>query len=405
MASLERHDEVVTSLRAAPPLPSVTLLVAVTALGAFSMHIILPALPGMARLFGTSESTMQWAVSAALIGVAVGQLVHGPLSDRLGRRPVLIGGTAVYAIASLLCAFAWSSDALIAGRALQAFGACTGMVVGRAIIRDCYAGARSASLIGYVTMAMAICNLASPAVGAYLDAAFGWRSIFIVISIAGMAVLIACALGLAETNRDPSPRLGVAPIVTDLLALLRSRPFVAYALNTAFAMASWFAFVAEAPFVLASVYGRPAIEYGFYVPLVTAGYVLGNFVAGRYSQRFGLERMVAGGMAIALAGTALIAFAWLWALPDPLAIFLPMALGAIGTGIFMPNAMAAALGADRRIAGAASGLMGFLQMMVSAGAVWLVGQVRDDSLAPMIAVVLGTLALSLAVLWLRPRGT
>lgn len=389
-----------TGERRLPPLP---LLVAATAIGPFSLHILIPAMPGLVAAFGTDYATIQLTLTLYLVGISAAQMVYGPLSDRFGRRPVLIGGLSLYLAATAFCLFAASITVLIAGRVLQAVGGCAGMVVGRAIIRDVQGQDRAASTIGYVTMVMTIGSSLAPCVGGYLDHALTWRGIFAFLAVGGIAV-VGFAYGfLPETNRQPQSRIDGSSIWRHFGQLIRSRVFLGYAGHTAFNMAGWYAFLAAAPYVMVKIFDRPQTDYGLYIILVMAGYIVGNYIAGRWSVRFGGYHMIVAGILISMVSTAMLLALTVAGMLTPILLFASMSLIILGSGISMPSANAGAISVNPRIAGAASGVLGFLQMTISAIGTLLVGYLHDGTELPMVVVIVGAMTVSAAALILIGR--
>ena len=385
-----------------PRLPPFWLVVLVAVLGPFSFHIVIPALPLLVSEFGIEFDAAQRTLTAYLIGISGGQLIYGPLSDRFGRRPVLLGGVALYLVASLACATAQSIEALIALRLLQGATGCAGHVLSRAIIRDCYPRDRAASLMGYATMTMASCASFSPLIAALIQERWGWRMNFYLLSGVSAFALLCALRWLNETKLDRLEGQGPARLFGNYVMLLRSPAYLAYALSSAFAMSAWYGFVAGAPYVLTRLLGQPPIAYGKYILIVLAGYVAGNFVAGRFSVRWGGARMITVGQTLAMIGVAIQLVLLFTVTLTPLVLFLPMALIIFASGLFLPNANAGALSTHPQLAGSASGLSGFLQMGFSALATVVLGSALSDSEAPLIALTVGTSVLSaLSMLLLR----
>ena len=287
-----------------PPPRLIVVLVLATALGPFAMQVFLPALPAIQAGFGVSAATAQLSFSLSAFAIAVSTLFYGPLSDRLGRRPALLGGLVIYLLGSLLCAAAPSISLLILGRIVQAAGGCAGLVLCRAIIRDLYSLDRSAAVLAYVTMAMVAAPMVAPVLGGLLVDMAGWRSVFLAGAAVGVAILVAVHGGLPETAaradapRSANPLHGVG-------RLLRSPAFMGYALQSAFSIAVFYAFLASAPFLMLIVLRRPASEYGLLFILISGAFMVGNFIAGRYSARIGSDRMILLGSLGSLAATLL----------------------------------------------------------------------------------------------------
>jgi DHA1 family bicyclomycin/chloramphenicol resistance-like MFS transporter len=377
------------------PAPSLILLAAVTAIGFCALHIVVPALPLLVTAFGRSPAQIQLVLTLYLAGIAGGQLVYGPVSDRFGRRPVLILGLVMFLAGTLLCALAWSLAALVVGRVLEAIGACAGIVLGRAIIRDVYEREAAARSLALVMLAMTLAPAISPAVGAYLTEWVGWRAIFVVLGVLGGVVLAMTVARLGETNTNPT-RLDLAGMIGSYLTLLRSPAFLGFAMCGACSSASWFTFLASAPYLLSELMGRPPSTYGLMILLPMACYMLGNAGAARFARSHGSLRLVIYGRSVALAAAAVMV---LWYLSAGLGIwvlFVPIALSSIGDGLSQPAAMAAALSSHPRLAGTASGVMGFLQMTVSALGTFIVALLAHDSALGMIVVVGGFIALAFA---------
>jgi DHA1 family bicyclomycin/chloramphenicol resistance-like MFS transporter len=373
-------------------LPSIVILVAMSAIGPMALNIFMPSMPGLARHFQVDYGLVQLTLTFYLIGLGLAQLVYGPLSDRYGRRPVLLCGLAIFCVGSLLCALAPSIEMLMIGRAFQAIGGCSGLVLGRAIIRDLYDRDRSAAMIGYVTMAMSLAPMFSPALGGYLDTLFGWRASFAFCAVAGIIVLACVTVTLRETLAEPGLGEGIGAMLRGYGSLLRSPTFCGYALQTAFTSGMFFAFIAGALFVVVTVMGQPPSSYGLWFMVVSVGYFAGNFCTGRFAVRLGVDRMIGIGAIIGLFGIlALAAIGWLGLLTLP-GLFLPMAVVALSNGLTLPNGTAGAVSVNPRAAGAAAGLSGALQMLVGAGAAVLVGygQDLDPSQYPMIWTMLGS---------------
>ena len=373
--------------------PLLILLALVTAIAPAALHMLVPALPLLAVVFDAAPGAVQLVLTLFLAGIAAGQLVYGPVSDRFGRRPVLIAGLALFLAGTVLCGLAWSLPVLILGRMLQALGGCAGMVLGRAIVRDVYDRERSSSALATIMMVMSLAPSLSPAIGAYLAEWGGWRADFALLGIVGATVLILTAAKLEETHK-PAP-VNLVGMIGSFVLLLRSPAFLGIACATAFTSASWFTFLAAAPYLLAELLHEPPSTYGLMILLPMAGYMLGNAGVVRLSVLLGSQRLFMSGLALSLAAGVMLA---LWCLDGltPWALFVPMAISSIGNGMSQPPGIAAGLSVHPRIAGAASGLMGFLQMSVAALGTLLLGLLPRQSVLAMVSVVGACLALALA---------
>ena len=392
----------------APALPSrrwstaalMALLAAITALAPFSLQIFLPALPAIQASFAVAPGIVQLALSLSILANAVANLAYGPLSDRFGRRPVLLVGLAAFIAGSLACALAPSIELLIGARVVQSIGGAAGMVLARAIVRDLYDRERSASVIAYLTMAMVVAPMLAPTIGAVLLDVASWRAIFVLATGIGVALSWPIIVTLRET-RSPEARC-VGGTFAGASTLLRSGQFWSYVLQSTFGISLFFAFISGAPYFMMNVLGRPATEYGLWFILVSAAFMAGNLVAGRFSARIGLDRMVLAGALLALTGAVLALALLLGGAWTPLALFGPMMAAGLGNGFSVPNAQAGAVSVHPLLAGTASGVAGFSQMFVAALVSQAVGMLQNGTPYPMAGFMAGCAVLSLAG-FLLPR--
>ncbi|WEX07236.1 multidrug effflux MFS transporter [Chelativorans sp. AA-79] len=343
--------------------PHIATLVAMAATASVATNIFLPSLPGMAEHFQADYRLVQLTVSLYLAATAVLQLGIGPASDRFGRRPVLLASFAIFCAGTLGAVFAPTIEVLLACRVLQAFSA-SGMVLSRAIVRDTVGSDEAASRIGYVTMGMTVAPMVAPLIGGILDEAYGWQSTFhLTLLLGGLALLLAY-LDLGETNMRPSS--SIAAQFRAYPELFRSRRFWGYAATAGFASGAFFAFLGGGPFVATEILGLSPSGYGTYFILVAAGYMIGNFISGRYSRAIGINRMMLSGNVIAAFGTALSIPLFLAGYHHPLSFFAPTFFVGMGNGITLPNANAGVVSVRPHLAGSASGLGGAFQ--IGAGA-------------------------------------
>ena len=389
-------------MRPAKPAPSLVLLAAVTALPFCALHMIVPALPLLPGVFADSPARVQLVLSLYLAGIATGQLVYGPLSDRFGRRPVMIAGLMLFLFGTLMCCLAAQLDMLILGRVCEGFGACAGVVLARAIIRDVYERDAAARGLALVMMAMTLAPAVSPAIGASLVEWIDWRAIFVVLGGLGAVVFAWTLIRLGETNRNPN-RLDLAGMAGAYALLLRSPGFVAFALCSACTSASWFTFIASAPHLLVDILSEPPSSYGLMIVMPMATYMLGNAIAARFALRFGSLNLLLWGRLVAFTGAAGLTLSFGVLGPGAWALFLPVAFTEIGDGLTQPSLMAAALSIHPRIAGTASGLMGFLQMTTAALGSFLVALLPQNSAFGPVAVFTGLVALALGFAILAVR--
>lgn len=365
--------------------PSLAVLIIISGLGPLALNIFVPSMPGMQRVFDVDYATVQLTLTFYLAAMAGSQLLMGPLSDRFGRRPALLAGLALFVLGSGLALAAQSIGALILARMLQGAGGSAGLVLGRAIIRDIYDRGRSASMIGYVTMAMVVAPMIAPGLGGVLDEAFGWRASFVLLVVLGLVVLAIVAITLPETRvAGVMSGKGGLRSAGAALVLLRYPAFLGYALCMACTSAMFFAFLAGAPYIMVEIMGRSPGEYGLYFVIGAFGYMAGNFMSGRYSERFGSQAMMLAGTVFALVGMGIMLALALAGVLTPLALFGPTILTAIANGLVLPNATASAVSIRPDLAGSAAGLSGALQLTMGALATVLIGNIQDDTQFPMV---------------------
>jgi DHA1 family bicyclomycin/chloramphenicol resistance-like MFS transporter len=350
--------------------PHIITLILLAGLSALAMNIFLPSLPGMTAWFDTEYRLIQLSV-ALYLGVNAGlQLLMGPISDRWGRRPVIIGGLSLFLIATLGCIFAPNVYVFLTFRMVQA-SVVVAMVLSRAIVRDMVPQDRAASMIGYVTMGMAVVPMIGPAFGGVLDDLFGWQANFWALFALGALILWLAWSDLGETA--PLSGRTLTQQFREYPELLTSRRFWGYALASGFSSGSFFAYLGGAPFVGAEVFGLAPAELGLFFGAPAIGYFLGNFASGRYSTRFGVNRMVFWGTLANAAGIALNLSLFYLGLGTAVTFFGLMTLMGLGNGMVIPNATAGALSVRPELAGTASGLAGALMIGLGAALSALAG--------------------------------
>ncbi len=355
--------------------PSTLLLVLIVSISPLTMHIYLPSLPGLAEDLNATDAQAQLTLSVYLFSVAMVQLLVGPVSDRFGRRPVLLWGLVLFLIATLFCRLATSIEMLIIGRGFQAIGGCVGMVVGRAIVRDVADRSHAASLLGYVTMGMAIAQMGGPAVGGLLDGLYGWRASFDLLLVLGAGLLAIVFFTLRETHHQRQTSLSVDALITSHLALCRVPLFWAFSFTVAFASGVFFCFIGGGPLITQREYGLEPHDYGFYFSLIAIGYAIGNYLSGRYTVFVGPRRMITAGNVVGLVAVIILA-TLVWAdIKHPLAIFGPMFLSSFSNGLVIPNGISGAMSVRPELAGTASGINGSMMVLIGAIATVIVGAV------------------------------
>ncbi|MBK8579708.1 MAG: multidrug effflux MFS transporter [Candidatus Accumulibacter sp.] len=352
------------------PRPSVGLAVLLTtlvALGPLSTDLYLPSLPTLARVFASDVASVQLTLSVFLAGFACGQIVYGPLSDRYGRRPVLLAGLLLFCVGTLGCVFAHSIDRLILARFVQALGACAGPVIGRAVVRDLWGASESARVIAYMGGAMAIGPLLGPTLGGFLTVLFGWQSNFVLLLLVAVVQLAVVARVLGESNvhRDPEATTP-ARMLANFRRLLADRSYLGYLLTFSFSYSALFAFISASSFVLADRHGLTPQVYGMCFGIVVAGYLIGSVASGRLVRRLGSDGLLARGACLGAVAGVSMAVLEFSGVHGVAAILAPMFFCTVATGLVMPNAIARALAPYPTMAGSASALMGFVQMTMAA---------------------------------------
>lgn len=356
--------------------------------GPLTLNILQPALPGLAKSLNAPRETVQLTLSLYVLGMAVAQIISGPLADRFGRRPVALGSLLIFVATSLGATLANSIELLIAARIGQAMGATACLGLSRTIISDLSDRAATARLIAYVTMVMVIAPMASPNLGSALDAAFGWRSIFIFCAVFGTALTLYVGLQLVETRPATLHTTSYTEVAHRSLALVRNHRFMKYALLGALASCCFFTILGASPHLVIEIMGYAPSDYSRWFMLMALGYALGNFTTGRFSPAVGLERMASIGNLVQMSGIIVILALALADVRHPAAIFAPGMLITYGNGLVLPNVMAAGIQTDRNAAGAASGLLGFVQLLLSALASYIVTLLPDTTAVWMAAIML-----------------
>lgn len=364
------------------------LLTMVVALGPVSTDLYLPSLPAIREALGSDEPSVQLTLSGFLAAFALCQLVHGPLSDRYGRRPVLLGGLALYLAASVLCMLAPSIGWLIAGRFLQALGACVGPVVGRAVVRDVYGRERAAKVLAYMGAAMALAPAIGPVLGGLLQQWLGWQANFALMALFGLAAVVATGLLLGETNRHRNPEaMRPRRLVGNYRALVRDRTYLGYVAMLTAGYAGLFAFISGSSFVFIDYHRLSETAFGFCFAAAVLGYMAGTLLSGRLSGRFRLERLATVGAVLTAVAGAAGAVLGLFGVDTIAAILVPMAVYMAGIGFVMPNATAGAIGPFPTMAGAAAALAGFCTFGFAA--VWgnLAARINDGTPLVMTSAI------------------
>jgi DHA1 family bicyclomycin/chloramphenicol resistance-like MFS transporter len=372
--------------------PLLLLIISMMMMQPLSTDLYLSSLPSLVTDFGVSVSVVQLTLSLFVVGFGGAQLVIGPLSDRFGRRPVLLCGLALYVAASALCGLSQSIELLIAARFIQALGCCAAVMIARAIVRDAYEPQDSAKLLARASTWISLAPIVGPIIGSYLQVAFGWRAAFGALGVFSACVMAACILHLPETNQHKNPKAtDIAGIIANYRLVLGSREFWLNVTPGAMSYGGIFMFISGSSFVLINVLGVPTQWFGYCFALGVSGYMSGTLVCRRLLKTLSGEQALRIGTACSLtAGLYFLAATllgwWHWSVVV-LAMFLAMA----SHGINFPVSQAGAISPFPKQAGTAAGLMGAVMMGFAFIVGSIVGATHNGTLYPLaiIAALLG----------------
>ncbi len=351
-------------MRAATSPPRLLTLIILTAASMLSLNMFIPSLSHMADEFGVSYAMMNLSVSGYLAVTAVLQVIMGPLSDRFGRRPVLLIGALLFTVASVGCLLAANVWVFLAFRIFQG-AIISGTALSRAVVRDMMPAKDAVSVLGTIAMAMAVAPMMGPVLGGFLDQAFGWRATFYIFVVMGVALCVLIWVDLGETNENPSDTFRKQ--FSTYPELLKSKLFWSYSMCLSFSVACYFAFLSGAPLIANSVLGVPATHLGFYMGSITLGFVFGIFVSKRLINRIGISTMIVSGRIVCVAGLSMGLIAVLSGYVSAFSIFGATIFIGIGNGLSLPSCNVGVMNVRTDLAGSASGLSG--AMAVGFGAV------------------------------------
>ncbi len=357
----------------------------ITAVGPFAIDMYLPALPSMGKTLGAGPGAVQMSLMAYFIVIGICQLFYGPLSDIVGRKLPIYGGLAIFTVGSIGCAMAPTIEVLIGFRVVQAFGACAGMVIPRAIVRDLYTGHDATRLMSLLMLTVSISPILAPLTGSFVIAAFGWRGVFVVLTIAAVLALILAVTQLKETREDhhraDSTWRGAFSAYG---LLLRDGEFIGLVLVGALGVSSFFVYLGSASFVLINHYGLTPKLFSLCFALNAASFFGFSQLTGTLTQRFGLPQVVrvaAAGFALAMVVLALV---FAMGIDNLFALMAPLFIGYGFLGLVIPTTAVLALEHHGAIAGTASALMGALQMIIGSTVMALAGIFANGSPQPMV---------------------
>ncbi len=395
---LDESMSITVKRKASPPL---WLLVLVTMSGTLAMHMFVPALPYSAAELHATVAQTQMTISMYIIGLAVGQLIYGPLSDSLGRRPALMLGLTLYLLGGITAALTTDLHMLVAARLVQALGGCAGLALGRAIVRDTSDSKTVVSRLALLNLMMMIGPGLAPILGSGIAATLGWRAIFWVLAGLGSIALISTWWLLPETGR-PSGRFSGRIMLTDYKRLLGSVRFVGFALGGGMATTSIYAFIAAAPFIFVTELHRPLHEVGLYLGLMIAGMSLGNALTGRLIRSVPINRLMLGGNTLSVVSALLLVVITVSGHLSLVAVLVLIFLFTCGLGLTGPSALTKSLSVNPHLTGSAAGLYGFLQMTAGALSTSFVSVGSDPALSAA-TVLLGAVTLAQLAFWVSLR--
>ncbi len=358
------------------------------AVGPFATDMYLPALPVIARDFGTSTTAAQVSVAAFFLAVAVGQIFYGPISDSFGRRPPMYFGMALYAIGAIGCSLAPTIEWLIVLRFVQGIGACAGMTIPRAVVRDLYTGPDAARLMALIMLVFSVSPILAPLFGSAAIEFASWRLIFVTMALIGLLGLVFAMFVLKET-RLPQDRLAIdfGSVARGYLMLLKDRHFLGVSFIGGFGMASFFAFLAGSSFVYIEHFGFTPTQYSLAFAVNAVAFIGAAQLTGWIGRRVGLKRMVSAALTYYMAVTVLLFVLTLAGVENVVLMMVCLFFGFGGLGLVIPSVVVLALENYGARAGAASALLGTLQLVTGAIVVGVVGAISDETPLPMLAAI------------------
>ena len=376
------------------------MLVLITLAGTLAMHIFVPALPIAGEALSADNAQMQLTISLYILGLAIGQLFYGPLSDAVGRRPALMLGMLIYSVAGIVAWQAQSVETLITARFFQAFGGCAGLALGRAMIRDTAAPDRAVQRLAVLNLVVAIGPAMAPLIGSLLTTTLGWRTVLLALCLMGVGNLLFVWRLMPETAK-PSGRIDLLNLAHEYRTLIRSPAFIGYAIGGGCVTTAMFAFVASAPFIFVEQLGKPASHVAYYLSLLILSISLGNFITNRTIHRIGLVRLMLAASLLSLTGGISMLVIVLAGWASAVTLEVSVLLFTFGVGMTGPTALTLAVGINPKVVGSAAGLYGFAQMGIGALCTALAGLGDDPALAAALvlatAAVIGQIALRSAL--------
>lgn len=381
------------------------LLMLVVCLPRVTIDAYLPSLPAMADALHGTDAQLQLTLTLYMVGYALSMLVSGPLSDRYGRRPVLIGGLCIYVVASVACALATSIPAIVCARIFQALGGCSGTVIGRVIVRERFPTAMQATMLSRISAGMALSPVIAPLAGSAVAEWLGWRGVFAWLAAGGIVAMAMVLRHLPETRESATRPEPGAELLRTYGRLLSERRFLRYSLAISFVYCTYFPFIAESSTLFQRKMGVSGPGYAAIFGLTVLGYLIGSSVFRRSSGRWKADSVIASAACINLAGAVALWVGGAVAPASAAAIVVPMFFVMIAVGIAIPACQFAVMQPYTKIAGTASGLFFFIQMAIAAACGGVLAWLSDGTVRPMIAVtVCSSVAFLSVIVGLRERS-
>lgn len=364
------------------------LLAAAVALGPLAIDMYLPALPAMGEALSADTGQVQLTLSIYMVGFALAQLICGPLADRFGRKPIMIGGFLLFAIASVVCALATNIETLILCRFLQALGGSAGPVLGRAAVRDIYSPRDAARIMAILASIMALAPAVAPTLGGFMVVNLGWSSIFLALGGYALIMAVVVAVGIPEPMRPENRQsLRIGSLWKNYRAIASDISFLGYTLTNSLTFAGLFAFLSGSSFVLIDFLGVEPQYFGLFFACIVTGYIGGNLTAVGLGRSLTPDQILIRGLIVAVVGGSLMAALATAHIYNVWAVILPQSLLMVGVGMVLPQTMAGALANFPSMAGSASALFGFTQMVVAATVGALVGHFHDGTSLVMAGII------------------
>ncbi|APJ02527.1 multidrug effflux MFS transporter [Silvanigrella aquatica] len=365
------------------------ILILIVSLSTFSTDTYVPSLPHMVTDLNTTQPLIQLTLSFYMIGFAISMLTCGSLSDRYGRRPILLGGISIYFIATLACIFATNVWILIIARFFQALGGCCGIVIGRTIVRDAFEKKDQVKVFTYIATGMAISPAIAPIVGGAMQNYWGWRSTFILLLVISFSILLLTYYKLEETNHNLNPK-ATCPInlFKSYVSMITNRAYMGYTLAITFAWCAYFSFISSSSFIFQDVIGVSPIIYGVIFGFVSLGYISGTVLARKLSNKFQIDNLIFIATLFCFVGSSILFLFAIFNFISVFVILFPIIIMMIGIGIIFPLTQVGMMDIFPKMLGIASGLFFFIEIMTGVLAGYAAGSFKAQSQLPMASVML-----------------